>query len=590
MNRVLLYIILGCLAICCQFPMKKESFVEISKTAKTDVKINLGSLPDTIVAIQDVTIHYNLTVTGTPAGSIYMRIGTEVHYIGQAFKGAFTISKLSGPTDRAGYLPFEFFVLATTGTGSLADNGQREVVVYSVKKTLYYDHTPAVPMVIESVKVANGSLLVSWQKYPFLNLGTLTLRKTIQRETDQVHADEVIDANATSFVDHYILAGKVTYQLISTNNVGYTKTSNQVNYDLNYSGKILDFSSTNTGKLVVRWRKVPLVKNLFAYKIVDSDGYPIFSTTNPLDTVATLNFPFGTEKAVKLEMLSNGGGSPYDLVNAGRIWLGKKIPTFKSVVYDAVQDRFFYLNPPYLIKDTSGKRDSIAFDYDITRSAPLSADGNAIYLAKGDNIYEFSTANLSLVKTYTLSNVFFGSFISSGNKLIGMGYFRLVVFDKVSSTIVQEYIGDYGPPDLTSDPHYIMSENTSSVWLHTLNQNGLIVSSKSASGRIGASGANGQILYVFNNTSIFNPTIRRTYTFPNFDYVTGSDVQVSILPVNVDKAMKIILSANAFNASVIDMESLRILADFPIQSYSTMLAGGVVFSLTPTVAYALKIR
>ena len=136
------YVVLICVTmLSCQFPLKEENNVILPSKPKNNIKIDLLNFPDTLNLIENTTVSYSLNVGGSTPIAVFIAIGKEAQYFGYAPNGAFVLFNTNDQIQTKGYLPFEFAVFSTSGTGSLADRSQRELLLFSVKRILYFDYS-----------------------------------------------------------------------------------------------------------------------------------------------------------------------------------------------------------------------------------------------------------------------------------------------------------------------------------------------------------------------------------------------------------------------------------------------------------------
>ena len=121
----------------CEFPLEDENYVEISDVPHNKITIALQDLPDTFEVFTNMVISYSLDVEGYPAIAIFAVVGDQAQYLGYDYNGMFTLSNETNQITTKGYLPFEFVVLSTSRTGSLADRSQRELVLFSRSSSVF---------------------------------------------------------------------------------------------------------------------------------------------------------------------------------------------------------------------------------------------------------------------------------------------------------------------------------------------------------------------------------------------------------------------------------------------------------------------
>jgi hypothetical protein len=603
MRNVILFALILLFGFSCEFPLEKETFVEISPIPKSDVEINLGNLPDTLKVIEDINITYSLKLSGSPAIAVFIAIGNQVQYLGYSRNGTFRLSSINNDVINAGggYVPFEFAVYSTSSTGSMADRAQRELLLFSMNRTLYYDYTPPSAVNFTKVEEKEGSIFLSWSEYPHPNLRSLKLRRTSINYGSNTPTTDIITlpSTSTSHHDQAFLSGEVEYQIITENNLG-NKSSGSVARFVSSPSTIVEFKTIGANQLEIKWNKTRFYNNSVGYRIT-REGYAttLFTTTNPSDTTAILNnIPFGT--AVKLNLQTLSTSPPLNATTTKSVWIGRRIPKPLQIFYDQPSDSFYYLNLPYLVKeDNTSKRDSAKFDFNENGLSQISTNGLDIFIPSDRTVNEISTADLTRVNTYTIPDEFYSTVPFKTNFITAIplfsSYSLIRVYDQATGVIVQQY--GFSSSKLisrlylTKNPEYLIGEG-SEVCLFRLNSNGTILSEKCVSGDFSIMSRDGNFIYVFNQ----NTFTRSKYTFPNFELVPGSEKTLYFqYNTPFDRTLGFVASATSDKLDLIDIETLTLTKSIPIDGTylnpeNIRLSGGVVFINNGEWTYALKVQ
>ncbi|GIL23097.1 MAG: hypothetical protein BroJett042_16100 [Bacteroidota bacterium] len=591
-NLIILFLIL---LLGCEFPLEEENIVEISPESVRNIKINLLSIPDTLEVIEDIRVSYELPNVGSAPIALFILINNNPTYLGYFHSGEFVISKnlmLNTSFGVKGYVPFEFIVLTTSGTNSLADRSQRELVDFTVKRTLYFDYSPTASVNFTKIENKNGNITLYWDKYPHRNLHALKLVKTsyINGSTTPRTETVQLQKNAISYQDQTFLGSEIEFTLISENNL-LEQASGLKTRLVTKIPKIIEFKTTEQSQLLVKWDKVSLYNNSLGYKL-NSIG-TIFTTSDPFDTVTTLtNFPIGSDIELDLRTLSRD--AEYDVNSKTKVWLGEKIIAPKAVISDH-NNNFFFLNSPYLIRSKNGVRDSAYFNFLDSGPSHLSQETDNILLSTGMEILEISKSDLQLQNTYPIAteNVF--SFVSKGSKIIaatqfGSSFSKIQVFDKISGAIVQNETFSSSKLisrlQTCSNPEYLIGEGNE-VCVFSLNSDGLIASYNCVPGSIAVLSRDGNYLYVFDGYN------RLKYTFPSLELVNTPVLSLPYPSSNysIDRNNFVMGISKGSFYDIIDIETLNRVKQIPITDNSGIrLVNGTLFVESGTVSYTLELN
>lgn len=540
--KITFYSLVFCLVfIGCEFPLKKENFVEISPIPKNDIKIDLRNLPDTLEVIEDVKVSYSLSIAGSTPIAIFIVFDGKSNYFGYNPSGDFVISRNLNVKnkDTRKYFPFEFVVVSTSQTGSLADRNQKELIVFSVKKTLYFDYTPTKALDFKSADDSKGTILLSWDKYPYKNLRSIKLKKTIRLNGSNTPFVEIwdLEKTATSYQDKAFVGAEIEYQLITENNINQQATGASARFSYQPSA-IKEFKTIDYNKLQIKWNKTKLYNNAVGYQIRYLDK--VISSININDSIAILNdFPFGNSVDVVLQTVSKN--SYLSSTTRKNLWLGKKSITAKRIIDYPGKKMFFYLDSPFLIKADENRRDSIYLDFDNDRPAYMSPKGESLYLSSSSDIIEVATSDLKIKSTFS-NNLpeYYYSFLPFGNKYFVLCDFFCCtkvarVYDRASNEITQTFYMTDTPdsPGGAYDKYITKFIETSSKGLllgegqdfgvFTVGDDGTIKTANFVDGNKGFLSRDEKYVYVYSNYD------RKKYTFPSLELVSGSSISTPFI-------------------------------------------------------------
>ncbi len=574
----------------CEFPLEDENYVEISEVPKNEITIALEDLPDTVEVFTNIDISYSLDVEGYPAIAVFAVVGDQAEYLGYNYNGMFTLSNATNQITTKGYLPFELVVLSTSRTGSLADRSQRELVLFSEKRVLYYDYSPVKSVNFTKVEEKDGSLFLHWDKYPQSNLIGFWLQKTLPKNGELKTEYIELDKNATSYHDDAYIGTEVEYVLKTTNSQFIEAWGEKVNMNLPPS-KILSFDPAGPNQVKLKWKRPHFYNNATGYQLAQnlSWGNPFYSNSNRSDTTYILNnLPFGDE--LKLFLTAKSNKTSNNTIEETTVWLGKKSSAFKAVEYNKNDGSFFFTTSSHLVREKNGVRDSVSFDLIDGGPTYVSPDGLSIYVSTNQGIAKVSTATLATLQSSGIVESY-SSFLPHGNNIITIHNLPseppvIKVYDKTSGATLQTFpltdipggtTSNKSATRLSSTPlsNYVLTDGAGDIGLLKLASDGTVESAKFATGRAAIMSADGTHIYVFD-------TWRTTYTFPEFEKVEGSE---TVLEINssgyiYDTGKRLIAMNNNWDRIIIaDMETLMPLKTINITTRpgSYALKNGILF-------------
>ena len=455
----------------------------------------------------------------------------------------------------------QFVAFATSSTGSLADHSGREVVLTSIKKMLYFNLTPTKQINFQKAEDRDGSIYLSWEKYPFPNLHSMKLARVSyfpNPSTPTVLEMMEMGSKFTSFQDNGFIAPKVVYYLIAENNLGSVVVGNSIEFN-GTGSKLTGFKTVGVNQLQITWQRVHFYNNSLGYKILGQ----LFPSAK--DTVAIFqNIPFGNTTVIGITTKARRA---FDVTSQSTVYLGKKIPTSLAIIPDPANNRFYYIRPGYLVREQSGVRDSLAISINTFGPHYLSPLTQSLYLPTGNMITEISTTTLTIKNTYPIHTQNIISFVPYGNNFItsvpfGSSFTIIRVVDKSSGSLLQTYGGPSGSQYIDSfissnDPNYIIGQG-SRVAVYKLDPStGTIESSMDLpTGGSAVFSKDGNFLYTYDFTSYK----RFKYTYPALGLMADATIDFTpYLQATVDRHFGVIGRVNGSYYEIRDFEDLTLL-------------------------------
>lgn len=571
--------------IGCQFPLEEEHFVELPQTPRSEVEIDLSSIPDTLHLLAPVSVSYNLELKATPHLVVLLILEGTIYIVGESSSGAFTLDNRMIKLVK-GYVPLEFVVITTTNTGSLADQSFRELQLFSLRKTLYVDNSPLISLTIDKAEVSNGSLFLSWKKYPQANLvGMKLIRLYHSGPLDLVENEIPLPLTATGFHDSTIVSEDVTYRLSLKNNIMldfYAGPPKSLKFG---ASRVLSIAPAGIDKAKIVWNRSPLFGNIKSMTISNYLGTNILTTTNTIDTSAVVTYfaEYGRDETFGLKTVSKSNAVTVTVYTA--VGFGKKIPLFDDVMTDG-SGSFYFLRSPYLIKDNGIKRDSVQLTFDVLK--PRCIRNDRLYLSQGNVVSEISTSTLAVLRTITVELDGVAAMFPKGDKLIlikkSVDYNKDVITVNLTTGAVESIYALPGPHFVTRlkgtpNEEYLVTEGLTTACVLRFNTVGAVTECHCFEGQSVAFRNNGRSIligrYGMKSYSFPQLVLEANIEFPPFDYF--------------DQEGGLILSS-ATKYTLFDLNTLAPIHRFNIDGDFSRLTGGTYFVRRQDIARSLIIE
>lgn len=433
LSTILLFI--GAVLASCEFPLEGENFVEISENPNVRVEIDFVDLPDTVVVLGDVTVRYKLSFYGSSARAVFLALDNQLHFLGYNSAGTFVVNFDAQKTHTVA----ELLVVSTSGTESMADNTFRELVLWGERRVFIFERTPPIAQNM-TADLTGGKVVLNWNPYPAPNLIGLKIRRSWYPATgsDPVTTDVFLPYNATSYRDSVFLTSRVTYQLVTSNNLAQSAYGNIVSVD-GARATLIPFVSTGT-TVKMQWKRARFYQNSRGYRI--TVGPRIVNGIPFGDSIANVNgVPLGGTYAAAFTEWSKGN---IEYNENQTVWIGEKMDNLVQVLTDKQGLRTFFATSQGIMKEQGGVRSWLALANNAQTLFYLSDDGQRLYVSNNNLILEINTGSgsMSVVNSYTIPGQAIRDFLPHNGKIYCLVTFtstvtRLGVFDPVSQTMVQ---------------------------------------------------------------------------------------------------------------------------------------------------------
>ncbi len=439
--NVLFWSVVLVLTGCEKFQLEGEHFVELSDEPTTEVFLKLLEMPDTLVLLKDTQISYSFDLSTTADFAVYLVLDGTAYYLSSTKSGSFIIPKNRYLNK---YVDFEFAVLTTTSTGSLADYYKRELLVWSVKRVLKFDNSPVEKLNFTLTEERDGKVFLSWPRYPQDNLLQLTLKRSWSPSSGVTPTTKLIylDSDVTSFTDTTFVGGIVKYTLLTKNNYSLEATGDEVTIT-EPPQAIVEVNSIDANEVELKWNKPQYYGNATGYRVQVKGTSKQFYIENLEDTVLQIDgLSFGGISTINLTTESKDPSQ--NVLSANGVSPGQLIPGIQKLIDDPDRDRNFFLNAPLVVRAEGESRDTLSLDFESNAPSWLSEDGNKLYVTKVDMIYEINTTSFSLTNTYPVNRIEQKYQILEKDDKFYLIYRRsgtssqILVYDKVTKSIIQD--------------------------------------------------------------------------------------------------------------------------------------------------------
>jgi hypothetical protein len=313
---LLLAIFLG----ACTFQSDEEYFKKIEQPDLSDFSINLFDFDpeDTIYLYGTATFNYQVAAGGRPVDDVIVMLGDQrlPANEGDSFS-------LPGWALRNGVFPLTIEFATNSGTGSLAD--QLNVEMITAKKTwiVSIDVNPPSPPTITS-SVENGFLKLSWPGHSKPDFIKYVLTKV---DGDDYMRIDLLDQEETTWIDEEYVGNSKngTSYYVTTHSTNGEATDSEVRYDLLDVSFVMNADST----IKATWKRSLFTGTFKEYVITEVPDHEIVITNiNDTSRLITLqDVIFGRASQVYVHLNSKTRDLPYYFGESATFEPGIALPT-----------------------------------------------------------------------------------------------------------------------------------------------------------------------------------------------------------------------------------------------------------------------
>jgi hypothetical protein len=356
----LLFLVFALTAICsCEYDLENENVRKIEKPAQThQIDLNLALESDTIKVFLKTNFAYDFNTYGLKIihGDFSLHGKTWSIY---SEEGQFTII----PQDYSpGYDSLSIVLYTNTGSGSIADLNKTEVYKAEKRWLLLIDGRPAPQLTLSKSITKEGLLKISWQKCNQYNFYSYEL-------SGGSVSKSIKDADITSYIDSFYIGGTKSFR-VRASVISDIPSSDEAYLGLDDSIPILKFSELGIDSLRIYWNKS---KYKAKYKLNQFSPYPdttIFESAD--DSSFTIPQP-GLGRRTGFTLYT----TPYHLNNTNSSY--------------TKMDQKYYACGTFI----AGNAPNFGFN----------AMDNVIYTNTYNNMECYNVSDLSLYKSYTITNL-----------------------------------------------------------------------------------------------------------------------------------------------------------------------------------------
>ena len=406
------WLLLLCLSAC-MFDRGDDNFVQVDPTPHEE---NTGDILYSFYA----GAYYPLvdTLWLTDHEYLYIKFGNgkvksfeiRIDGISSSYDGSsrpITSDNLAG-----GPHALEITATVASGTTSLADQSGRETFKHSYHYVLMIGKKNFQPQ-ITSIRQADGTIKISWNRYPYGDFQAYKIRKADGRADlfSPYRELTVTDQNQTTFEDHTDVGGWIGYTLVVDQGGKFLPSGEQLS-QFPYQPRMRLSAENNS--LQLSWDQAPYYKNIKFMSAsrgteqlaanIDKDKLSI-----DLGETAPVFGEVADYSLVLYADVEDPGKIPEDKISiTTQLTVGAPVPTFKDVVYNEANDVYYFVNFQFyhndfpdgiykLDKDLNIIDSTTAYSayYDDDARLMQSPDGSHLYAVREYLIREIDQSNLT---------------------------------------------------------------------------------------------------------------------------------------------------------------------------------------------------
>lgn len=278
MRKKITLLIFVCLSITgCSYEFSPDNFIEISKPEIVENIINLNNFKN----LDTINVPSQLVYTFKGESSQHLiesKLFIDNQNFGMGINGNVGTFNINPSTYEDGIHTIRIENKFTSGTGSIADQAQKEILNATQEFKFIVHRKPSIPPAITEATIKEGSILVKWAsvnnpeyKNAFLSLKFKRKEIRIPLTKEMLELGFYTDKNTILFpansntpdYDDYLL---VTYSIVFTSPYTELYGSNKtITYDSSWFNMKISYYNNDSYK--VKWSAHPLYANFDTFEI-----------------------------------------------------------------------------------------------------------------------------------------------------------------------------------------------------------------------------------------------------------------------------------------------------------------------------------
>lgn len=277
--RALVFFVLLIAVLSCDFQPEGTVITQIDQPSLTGITINLDESDDPIELKVPTTFTFSVKTNGRAIIQTLITLDDSPDYITAPLSAnTFTLDPANIET---GSHILKVEAIMPSGSGSIADKSEAEVIYVMIQRTVIVDHEvpddPSDPDAIKITSVENvdGSVVVTWTPYTSQNFQEYQLSRIDYDESGTYvsgSSQTITSASITSANDWEYIYGKSVYTITLKADNKYYTTPEFV-YEAAEEPAVAA-ELTATGALTMKWNSVKkFTNNFFKYETFVYDSY-----------------------------------------------------------------------------------------------------------------------------------------------------------------------------------------------------------------------------------------------------------------------------------------------------------------------------
>jgi hypothetical protein len=326
---------------------EKENYVNVP-IPQTKMTIDLSNAGDTTYVFGKIDFHF----TTDTKGKIFSHIVVYIDSTIDGYSYDMSLYTLNSAPYSFGPHKLRMDVWAKSGSGSLADHAGAEYIVCSSHWDLFIDNRVFNDKVlIDSCFCENGSLSITWKKYPFYNFVSYTILWAYSDTNGNASYFDLLatvkDRNTLSIKDTTYAGGPRQYKLVinAYNGSSVTSFTSPAKY---FNDRVSDIScivqvDKNTTKIVCsRIKYYNNISKVTLKRIYTSYESIVVADHSPDDTVFFDTPGFGYNVTYTLNY-----SGPYHAIGSSApksFFMGNSFPAFNDLIYNQNLNSYYVLS------------------------------------------------------------------------------------------------------------------------------------------------------------------------------------------------------------------------------------------------------